>query len=123
MATQTGLEWQVSPEVAWADLADAYATALHRGVMAIAQKWAPEIANWMKDNAPWTDRTGNARQGLYTEVQEVAGRMVTIILSHGVDYGIWLEIRHAGRWAIVNPALDEFGPRVWEDVVRMVTGW
>ncbi len=117
---QTGITWQVPPSRAWADLADAYVTAIHKGVRAIAQRWAPEIANWMKDGAPWTDRTGNARQTLYTAVEEVVNQMVTIILSHGVYYGIFLELRNAGRFAIVNPALDHFAPLIWDDVVRML---
>jgi hypothetical protein len=101
-------------------LAEAYASALHRGVYAICQRWAPEIANWMKDEAPWTDRTGNARQTLYTEVTQVVNQMVTVILSHGVHYGIYLELCNAGRYAIINPALDEFGPKVWADVEAML---
>jgi hypothetical protein len=89
-------------------------------VRAIADRWAPEIQNWMKENAPWTDRTGNARQGLYTEVQDVANVMVSIILSHGVDYGLFLEVSNQGRYAIINPAIDHFGPKVWADVKRIM---
>lgn len=115
-----GLRWDVPPQTAFVELADWYASAIHRGVVAIAQKWAPIIENWMKENAPWTDRTGNARQGLHTEIVQVVNSMVRIIMSHGVDYGIWLEVRHAGRYAIVSPALDHFAPKVWADVLRLV---
>ncbi len=120
MAVQTGFHWDVPPSTAFPELAEAYATALHRGVYAIAQRWQPEINNWMKENAPWTDRTGNARQTLYTEVQDVVNEMVTIIMSHGVNYGIYLELKNAGRFAIVNPALDHFAPKIWADVKRML---
>jgi hypothetical protein len=121
MAARTGIIWDVPPERAFAELAAAYATAIHRGTYAIAHRWAPEISNWMKSNAPWTDRTGNARQTLYTEVQDVVNQMVTLIISHGVDYGIYLELKNAGRFAIVNPALDEFAPKIWADVKRMLS--
>lgn len=117
----TSINWQNPPDKAWGELADAYRAAIHQGVQAIAQRWAPEIENWMKENAPWTDRTGNARQTLHTEVQSVAGNMVRIIMAHGMEYGIWLEVRHAGRYAIIGPALDHFAPKIWQDVVRMVS--
>lgn len=118
--TRPGIVWNIPPEQAWGDLAEAYVSALHRGVLAIAQRWAPEVENWMKDNAPWTDRTGNARQSLYTAVRQVANQMVEVILSHGMDYGIYLELRHQGRYAIINPALDYFAPRIWADVQAML---
>jgi hypothetical protein len=29
----------------------------------------------------------------------------TIIIAHGVPYGIWLEVRFSGRYAIIGPTL------------------
>lgn len=116
-----GLRWQVHPAQAWPALALTYQQRIEAGIVAIAQRWAPEIENYMKSQAPWTDRTGNARQGLHTEVHHVVGSMVEIVLAHGVHYGIWLEIRHGGAYAIVNPALDHFAPRIWADVRRMLS--
>jgi len=118
---QSGFEWKVPPEKAFPELADAYAKAIHRGIYAIAQRYAPLIENWMKDNAPWTDRTANARQTLWTEANEVVGQMVQIILSHGMYYGIYLELNNAGRYAIIDPALDHFAPLIWRDVQRMLS--
>ena len=118
---ESGFYWTVPPEQAFPELADAYISAIHRGVMAIAQRRAPEIENWMKDNAPWTDRTANARQTLYTEVTDVTNQMVSLTLSHGVYYGIFLEVNNAGRYAIINPALDHFAPLIWADVQRMLS--
>lgn len=113
--------WQTSPEKTLPELADAYATAIHRGVMAIAQKWTPQIANWMKSNAPWKDRTGNARQTLWSDFNQVVNQMVEIIFAHGMDYGIYLEMNNAGRYAIIGPALDHFAPLIWADVMRMMS--
>ena len=112
--------WQKEPEQAFVELADAYATAIHRGVFAICQRWAPEIANWMKANAPWTDRTAAARVSLYTEVNQVVNTMVELVMSHGVEYGIYLEVRFASRYSIITPALDHFAPKIWADVARML---
>ncbi len=78
---------------------------------AVLQRYAPEIENWMKVNAPWTDQTGAARNGLaarYYSDSESTG----IILFHQVPYGLWLEVRYSGKYAIIDPALQEWGPRV-----------
>ena len=117
----TGFRWTVPPDQAFNELTEAYISAIHRGIYAIAQKWAPQIENWMKANAPWTDRTANARQGLWTEVQQAINIMVRINLWHGVEYGIYLELKNAGRFAIINPAIDHFSPRIWADVQRMLS--
>lgn len=110
------LVWQRTPGVAFPALADAYAAAIHRGVVAIAQRRAPEIADWMKENAPWQNITGEARRTLRTEVEELAGGMVKIILAGGVEYFVFLELSNAGRFSIISPALDYWTPRVWADV-------
>lgn len=91
-----------------------------REVDLLLQYYAPEIENWMKDNAPWTDRTGAARNGL-------AARFYTdrdgrgIIMYHQVPYGIWLEVRFSGRYGIIVPALEEWGPRVMEGTRNMLS--
>lgn len=108
--------WDVTPTRAWDALAVTYAQAIRRGVRAIALRYAPEIEAYMKANASWTDRTGNARQSLTVEVEDAAGDMVEIILAHGVEYGIWLELAHGGAYQIIAPTLDIFAPRIWADV-------
>ena len=73
--------------------------------------WAPQIETDAKTNAPWTDRSGNARSGLhaYTEAEDGVGRLY---LSHRMFYGIFLERRWAGRYAIVMPTLQKFEGQV-----------
>lgn len=114
--------WIVSPEVAWPALATAYVAAIRAGVLSIANRYAPEIETWMKQNAIWTDRTGNARQALYSEVIEFV-EIISIEMAYRADleYGIWLELANAGRFAIIGPALDYFAPRVWADVQSMLS--
>jgi hypothetical protein len=63
----------------------------------------------MKSNAKWTDRTGNARQGLNADVQ-VSTNNVAIVLYHTVPYGVFLEVRWGGRYAIILPAMQYGGP-------------
>jgi hypothetical protein len=80
---------------------------------------APEVESYMKNNAPWTDRTGNARNGLAARAYE-SGNEVGIVLYHQVSYGIWLEVRWSGRYAIINPTIEEMGPRVMQQFSNLL---
>ncbi len=113
-------QWTTRPSAAWPDLAGAYAALIRRSVRTLADRRAPEIEAWMKSNAPWTDRTGNARQTLNTEVDDLAGSAVEIRLAHGMEYGIYLELAHGGNWAIIGPAIDHFAPIIWNDVLALL---
>jgi hypothetical protein len=73
--------------------------------------YAPQVESAAKTNAPWQDRTGNARSGLIARA-ESSGDSYAIILAHQVPYGIWLEVRWAGRYAIIMPTIQAYGPKV-----------
>ncbi len=68
--------------------------------------------SYMKTNAPWTDRTGNARQTLAAHaIHEFSGAYALheIHLYGGVPYQIWLETRWSGRYAIISKAVKYQG--------------
>jgi hypothetical protein len=58
---------------------------------------------YMKKNATWKDRTGNARNGLFTATKH-EGNSHSLLLSHSVSYGIWLEVRDGGKYGIIIDA-------------------
>ena len=70
-----------------------------------------ELEYYMKENAPWHDRTGNARRGLSADVSENINA-IRIELSHSVDYGIFLEYAMEERFAILEPTARLKGPDV-----------
>ena len=70
----------------------------------------------MKTTAPWRDRTGNARSGLSAVVLWTPMVSHMIRLFHRVPYGIFLEVRWAGRYAIILPTIQRFGP----DTMRLM---
>lgn len=84
-----------------------YRQDARNAVESLADNYAAEIERDAKLNAPWQDRTGNARQGLFAKVDSVSGK-TTIYLSHRMDYGIDLELKFAGRYAIIIPTLEKF---------------
>lgn len=64
---------------------------------------------YMKQNAPWTDRTGNARSTLHADTFHEPNVQHGIVCAHGMPYGIWLEIAHEGRFEIINPTIEAVG--------------
>lgn len=92
-------------------------------IRVFAEQGAQKLENNAKTNARWTDRTGNARGRLNGRVER-RSTYYRLILSHGVDYGIWLELAHERRFAIIDetiryvgtfeimPAFDRFIERI-----------
>lgn len=114
-----GLVWFTPPTKALPELMDAYELKVKQAVKALCLRYAPDIENWLKANGPWQDRTGNARQGLYAEVEELVNAVV-IHLGHSVPYGIHLELGHAGRFAVIGPAVEHFAPQILQDLQAML---
>lgn len=78
----------------------------------IAQEFARDLVAYAQLNAPWNDRTGDARAGLSTEVEVAIRDEILVSLFHTVDYGIWLEVRWGGKYAIIDPTIEAMGPRL-----------
>lgn len=82
---------------------------------AIVQQMVDKVEAYAKDNAPWEDDTGEARRGL-TARYSFSGGHHTISLYHMVDYGIWLEIKNSGEYAIILPTIEVMGPRIMREI-------
>lgn len=94
---------------------------LDRGVAGVMEYWDSRMESHMKTKAPWTDRTGNARNGLRAQAGHNPGVSHWIDLWHSVPYGIWLEVRWAGRYAIVIPTITEYAPKVMNMLNKLFT--
>lgn len=114
-----GIRWDTPPSTAVPEMVSTYRARLHRALFALALSYAPRIETWMKENAPWMDRTGNARQTLWAEVFDLAD-VIVLSFGYGVSYGTFLELANQGRYAVITPALDYFGPRIWADARRLL---
>jgi hypothetical protein len=80
---------------------------------AVMEAKADDILRYAQDNAPWSDRTGDARDGLVVDVTE-QGNDIYLELAHTVDYGQWLEVIQSGRFAIIMPTLELFAADIFE---------
>lgn len=77
-------------------------------VRVLAEQGAEKLQDFARENRKWTDRTGQARQRLQGYVSSIPNGY-RIYLAHGVDYGIWLELAHEKRFAIIQPAIEYVG--------------
>lgn len=94
-------------------------------VMAI-QPLAGEAEAEMKVNAPWNNITRNARNSLTANVtvaNSPTRTRIALTLSHGVDYGVWLELKNAGKYAIVRPTAIKYRQRVRTAYQRVWSTW
>ena len=74
---------------------------------------APHVQDYMRTQARWHDQTGNARNGLFAKYSNTGDRHA-IVAYHTVPYGIWLEVRWAGKYAIIHPTITNEGQRIFE---------
>jgi len=88
---------------------------LRNAVWIFTQYQAPKVQDYMRQNAPWTDRTGNARQGLFARPRRSEG-LNAIVFYHTMPYGIWLEVANGGNFAIISPTLNHEGHRVMSEL-------
>lgn len=92
--------------------------SVDHALTAIINYHAPKVEASAKRGAKWTDRTSNARNGLFA-VAERDRPSYRIVLGHGVSYGIWLEVRFSGRYATIVPTINDEGPQVMKTVAGL----
>lgn len=79
-------------------------------IHAVVDYSGQQALSYAKQTAPWTDRTGNARNGLSVDIEWKPMIFHQIILFHRMSYGIWLELRWAGKYAVIAPTIRRYGP-------------
>jgi len=111
----TGVVWVTPPQNLQRAI-QLYGRRVIVAMRAIAAYLAQQMMEDARRSAPWRDRTGNARSGLFTEVdmQGAAGDIIEIYLSHGhtIEYGVFLELARGGKYAIILPTIEKHLPRL-----------
>jgi hypothetical protein len=115
-------KWDVPPNQAFPQLMEAYTNTIFLAGRRVAHQTAVDATAWMKEEAPWQDQTGAARAGLHVDELESPGVLTELVFSHdtSLPYVVWLEIAHAGRFAIIAPAIDFWGPKLMMQVRRIM---
>lgn len=79
---------------------------VQNALLVYSETVAKEFESYAKANRKWTDRTGHARQRLTGYVEKLEGNKgFRICIAHGVDYGLWLELAHEKKYAILEPTV------------------
>ena len=122
----SGIVW-TRPPISLNPAITAYGDKVKQAVVKVALFIGAKMESSAKANAPWTDRTANARQGLFYAVdgggaseasgsQRLAGQesdtvsvakdVVALYLSHSMNYGVFLELCNAGKYAIIMKTME-----------------
>lgn len=110
----SGIVWSGTPLRTMETNIGLYGARVMVAVRALADYIAAKIQNEARANAPWRDRTGNARTGLFAVADQAARDATEIYLSHGhtIHYGLWLEVAHGQKYAIIMPTLERNIPEI-----------
>lgn len=84
---------------------------------AVVEFQATKGSAQMKARARWTDRTGNARAGLFTVVRHFPKRHEAVF-SHTMSYGFWLEVANDEKYAIIMQSVRLAG----RDIMSQLQG-
>jgi hypothetical protein len=135
MAGKSGIIWfwpTKEMEKAIRENYAAFSAALYR----LGVNTAGIMVGHARDTAPWEDRTGNARSGLFTAVEGFGQRLVNyggrgetmrvgkdelvIVLGHTMEYGVYLELSNQERFAVVIPTIRAKAPEFMAAINIMV---
>ncbi len=146
MANTSGFQWVVAPRDQIIPAINKYGQDVLIAVQAVANYWGQLNQDEARINAPWEDRTSNARGGIFfavdgfgltplmgevtpeakSEMSDVAvesgdGNTLIIALGHTVFYGKFLETSNGGTYAVIMSTLENNLPqleRMLQDALR-----
>ncbi len=87
------------------DHLDAYVEGLRENALIAAGEIAAVLEAYAKREHPWTTRSGATAASILGTVIE-GQDVIDIYLSAGMDYDVFLELAHSGRWAWLWPAIE-----------------
>lgn len=87
-------------------------------IMAGVRQTAGEMESYAKRNAPWTDRTGNARRTMTGFAQRDDSGDIVVGVSGHMPYSPKLELRFGRRYAILVPTVDAYAPNILNAVAH-----
>lgn len=95
-----------------------FSPKVDKGIAAVFEFQATRGEVYAKVNARWTDRTGAARATLSGTTRHEPMKRHEMIFSHGMHYGIWLEVANDERFAIILQTMREIG----RDTLNQIDG-
>lgn len=93
---------------------------IRRACFGVCKYWDGRVETHMKTRAPWRDRTTNARNGLAATAVKLTKTSFAILLTHAVEYGIFLETKNDGKYAIILPSIRLYAPKVMKTLTNIM---
>lgn len=128
----SGFQWVVAPKDQLIPAIEKYGNDVLVAVQAVANYWGQIVQDEARLEAPWEDRTANARGGIFfavdgfgltpltgevtpeakSEMSDVAiesgdENTLIITLGHTVFYGKYLETSNGGSYAIIMSTIEK----------------
>ncbi len=94
-----GAEGVVANLAAWGE-------RMLRAASEAAAEIAAFLEGYAKSHHPWTPRTGATDVSTAGSWGRLAGDLFEVILSAGMDYDVFLELAHDGKWSWLWPAIE-----------------
>ena len=85
----------------------------------VARNGAARMEAEAKRNAPWTDRTGNARQTI-RGVSGWSGKKLRCGVTGNMAYSPYLEFTHEGQNAVLWPTINNNKEKIMEQMRKVV---
>lgn len=82
---------------------------------------APRLQNYAQAHAPWHDISGMARRGLKGG-SYLKGDKIMVYIAHSVDYGVYLELAHDQKYAILDPTIEALKGEIFAGYARIMRG-
>lgn len=83
------------------------------------QAAAAKLEAKAKADAPWTDRTGLARQTI-TGVSDWVGEGLRVGIAGNMHYSTYLEFKNDGRFAVLWPTLNGMSAEILQGMANLI---
>ncbi len=101
---------------------NAFGERLNGALGALCQEEAQRGQDDMRTGRRWTDQTGHARDSLTGSYAREGDVHVISLYTTNEDYGLILELAHAGRYAVIRPTADRLAPEVIARAASLIGG-
>lgn len=95
---------------------ETYTGRLYEALLIVTDVVAKKMESYAKSNAIWEDQSGNARQGIRGDAYWESSKILVCSLSHTMEYGVWLELAHQRKYAILEESINQYQ-------AELIAGW
>jgi hypothetical protein len=97
-------------------------------IEALNRYYAALVLNYFRSQQPpgigtkgkyWSNQTGQAATRVFSDIFKEANKL-GFFISHGVNYGVYLELANDRKYESLYPIIKKFSGRYFQDVRRIL---